>query len=157
MLPMPDAQTPPPETPIGDLLPMRVKAILERNGIHTVEGVRGAYPNQLLKMWGMGMFRFKQIEAALFPGKSFIPARIYSPIRHIKGSSLNRALAPATVQLLCRGGITTVEQLFAMERKELLNIRGLGIHTLREIENFFQKYRNDEPQSIAADSQRHQF
>ncbi|MCD2166990.1 DNA-directed RNA polymerase subunit alpha C-terminal domain-containing protein [Comamonas koreensis] len=136
---MPYDQMPKSETPIGDLLPLRVKTILERNGVHTVEGVHRAYPNQLLKMWGMGMFRFKQIEAALFPDKSFIPARIYSPIRHIKGSSLNGALAPATVQVLLRGGITTVEQLLAMERKELLNIKGLGIHKLGEIENFLHE------------------
>ena len=136
---MPNSQTSISETPIGDQLPLRVKTILERNGIHTIEGVRSAYPNELLKMWGMGMFRFKQIEAALFPGKSFTPARIHSPVRYIKGSSLNGALAPATVQVLLRGGITTVEQLHAMERKELLNIKGLGIHKLGEIENFLHE------------------
>lgn len=157
MLNMPNAQRSIPETPIGDLLPLRVKTILERNGINTVEGVRRAYPNQLLKMWGVGMFRFKQIEAALFPGKSFTPARIYSPIRHIRGSSLNGALAPATVQVLCRGGITTIEQLLAMETKELLTIRGLGIHKLREIENFFYESRKDQTERISAGSQNHQF
>jgi len=139
---MSNTQTSISETPIGDLLPLRVKTILERNGIHTIEGVRSAYPNELLKMRGMGMFRFKQIEAALFPGKSFTPARIYSPIRHIKGSSLNGALAPATVQVLLRVGITTVEQLLAMERKELLNIKGLGIHKLGEIENFLHETKS---------------
>lgn len=126
-----------PQTPLGDLLPLRVKAVLERNGVTTVEAVCRAYPHQLLKMWGMGMFRFKQIEAAFFPGKSFTPARIYSPIRHIKGSSLNGALSPATVQVLSRAGITTVEQLKAMEQKELLDIRGLGVQKLREIKGVF--------------------
>ena len=140
---MPNNQTSISETPIGDSLPLRVKTILERNGIHTIEGVRRAYPNQLLKMRGMGMFRFKQIEAALFPGKSFTPARIYSPIRHIKCSSLNGVFAPETVQALARGGITTVEQLFAKEPQELLKIRGLGIHNLREIEDTLQERKKD--------------
>lgn len=126
-----------PETPLGDLLPLRVKAVLQRNGIHTVEALHRAYPHQLLKMWGMGMFRLKQIEAVFFSGKSFTPARIYSPIRHIKGTSLNGALSPATVQVLSRAGVTTVEQLKAMEPKELLAIRGLGVHKLREIESVF--------------------
>ncbi|MEY2250092.1 helix-hairpin-helix domain-containing protein [Comamonas sediminis] len=136
---MSNAQNSISETPLGDRLPLRVRTILERNDIHTVEGVLRAYPDQLLKMWGMGMFRFKQIEAALLPGKSFTPARIYSPVRYIKGSSLNGALAPATVQVLLRGGIATVEQLRATERKELLNIKGLGIHKLGEIENFLHE------------------
>lgn len=136
---MPNTQTSTSETPIGDQLPLRVKTILERNGIHTIEGVRSAYPNELLKMRGMGMFRFKQIEAALFPGKSFTPSRIFSPVSYIKGSSLNGALAPATVQVLLRGGIATVEQLHATERKELLNIKGLGIHKLGEIENYLHE------------------
>lgn len=138
-----NAQTSISETPIGDSLPLRVKKILERNGIHTIEAVSKAYPNQLLKMRGMGMFRFKQIEAALFSGKSFTPSRIYSPIRHIKGSSLNGVLAPETVQALARGGITTVEQLLAMEPKGLLKIRGLGIHKLREIEDTLHERRED--------------
>ena len=140
---MPNTQTSTSETPIGDQLPLRVKTILERNGIHTIEGVRSAYPNQLLNMWGMGMFRFKQIEAALFPGKSLTPARIYSPVRHIKGSSLNGVLAPATVQVLCRGGIATIEQLLVTESKELLKIRGLGIHKLQEIEDTLHERKKD--------------
>jgi len=140
---MPNNQTSISETSIGDQLPLRVKTILEQNGIHTIEGVRRAYPNELLKMRGMGMLRFKQIEAALFPDKSFTPARIYSPIRHIKGSSLNGVFAPETVQALARGGITTLEQLLAMEPKVLLKIRGLGIHKLREIEDTLHERRKD--------------
>ena len=89
------------------------------------------------------MFRFKQIEAALFPGKSFIPARIYSPVRHIKGSSLNGVFAPETVQALARGGITTIEQLLAKEPKVLLRIRGLGMHKLREIEDTLHERKKD--------------
>ncbi len=127
-------EEPPTETPLGDLLPLRVKAVLNRNGIHTVEAVQQAYPHRLLKMWGMGMFRFKQIEAAFFPGKSFTPARIYSPIRHIKDSSLNGALSPVTVQVLSRAGIRTMEQLIATDLNVLMDIRGLGVHKLREIE-----------------------
>jgi len=59
------------ETPLGDLLPLRVKALLQKNGIHTVEDVRKAYPHALLKFRGIGMSKFRQIEAAFFPGKKF--------------------------------------------------------------------------------------
>lgn len=102
-----------------------------------MEDVRKAYPHQLLKMWGMGMLRFKQIETAFFPGEAFTPTRVYSPIRHIKGSSLNGMLSPAAVRALARGGITTVDQLLAAERKNLMNIQGLGALKLREIERVF--------------------
>lgn len=85
----------------------------------------------------MGMLRFKQIEAAFFPGESFTPTRIHSPLRHIKGSSLNGALSPAVVRALARGGITTVDQLRATERKELPAFKGLEPTKLREIESDF--------------------
>jgi len=127
------------ETPLGDLLPLRVKALLQRHGVHTVEDVRKAYPHQLLKMRGMGMLRFKQIEAAFFPGEAFTPKRVYSPVRHVKGSSLNGMLSPAAVRALARGGITTVDQLLAAQRKDLMNIKGLGALKLREIESVFSR------------------
>jgi len=88
-------------------------------------------------MWGLGMLRFKQIESVFFPGRSHIPKRIYSPIRQIKQSSLNGVLSPVTVQTLARGGVLTAEQLCAMEPKDLLKIRGLGMVKLREIESVF--------------------
>lgn len=125
------------EAHLGDLLTPQVKVVLERNGIHTLEGVRKAYPHDLLKIRGIGMFRFRQIETVLFPGKKFEPGRVLSPIRHIKGSSLNGALSPATVRLLARGGITTVDQLRAMDPGELLKIERFGIGMLREIESVF--------------------
>ena len=43
-----DTTTPQAETPLGDILQPRVKRILERNGIHTVEALRMAYPHQLV-------------------------------------------------------------------------------------------------------------
>lgn len=49
------------ETSLGDLLPIGVKTILEKNGVHTAEAVRMAYPDQLLRMRGMGMLRFSNI------------------------------------------------------------------------------------------------
>lgn len=122
---------------LGDLLPKYVTRVLARNGITTVDGVRKAYPLDLLKMRGMGQLRFKQIETALFPGSSYTPARISSPIRQTKGSSLNGILSPGTVQALARGGIMTVEQLVGLEPEGLLKIRGLGVAKLREIEKIF--------------------
>lgn len=125
------------ETPLGELLPAYVTHVLAKNGIHTEEAVRRAYPPKLLKLRGMGMLRFEQIEKALFSGKSFEPVLARRPIRHINGSSLNGFLAPETVQTLARGGIMSAEQLCAIEPKNLLKIRGLGVVKLREIERVF--------------------
>lgn len=125
------------ETPLGDFLTPYVKFVLEKNAIRTLAGVRKAYPHDLLKIRGIGMFRFRQIEAALYPGKKFEPPRELSPIRHVKGSSLNGALSPATVRILARGGITTVDQLRTMDLGELLKIERFGIGMLREIESVF--------------------
>lgn len=146
------------ETPLGNSLPKYVTRVLARNGITTVEGVRKAYPHDLLNMWGLGLLRFKQIEAALFPGQSYEPERIYSPICKVKGSSLNGILSPATVQALARGGVFTAEQLVDLEPEGLLKIRGLGIAKLREIEKMFfpsQKYeapRGRQPAPTLPDS-----
>ncbi|WP_312417720.1 helix-hairpin-helix domain-containing protein [Comamonas sp.] len=85
--------------------------------------------------WGCyGSDRSKQSSS---PAESFTPTRVYSPIRHIKGSSLNGTLSPAAVRALARGGITTMDQLLATERKELMNIKGLGALKLQEIERVF--------------------
>lgn len=127
------------ETPLGDILPLRVMTVLLKNGIHTLEEVRRAYPDQLLKMRGMGMLRFRDIERSLFPGESFTPAIPRPPVRHIKGSSLNGVFSPATVQSLARGGITTVERLLAMDLKQLMRIDGFGVHKLREIEGVLSR------------------
>lgn len=135
MLSMQDDQQ--PETPLGDLLPLRVMIVLARNGIHTVEGVQRAYPYELLEFRGIGMVRLRQIENALFPGKSYNLQLVYPPAHLIKGSSFNGALSPRTIRALARAGITTVEQLQAMKPKDLLKIQGLGVIKLREIERLF--------------------
>lgn len=83
------------------------------------------------------MSKFRQIEAAFFPGKKFEPARVLSPLRHVKGSSLNGVLSPAIVRILARGGITTVDQLKAAQPADLLKIERLGVGMLREIERVF--------------------
>jgi len=114
------------ETSLNALLPSKVALILAKSGICTVEGVRKAYPEGLMRIRGIGMLRLKQIETALFPGKSFTPKRIRSPIAHIKGSSLNGTLSPAAIRALGRGGITTVQQLREMSSEDLLRIKGLG-------------------------------
>lgn len=128
---------------LGDLLPKYVTRVLARNGITTVEGVRKAYPHDLLKMWGLGTLRFRQIETALFPGHFHTLGQNRDPISRVKGSSLNGILSPATVQALARGGVLTPEQLVDLQPEGLLKIRGLGIAKLREIEKMFfpsQKY-----------------
>lgn len=127
----------PTETSLGDLLPKYVTRVLARNGITTVEGVREAYPHGLLNMWGLGLLRFKQIEAALFPGHSHFPEQTYFRICKVKGSSLNGVLTPATVQALARGGVMTPEQLIEKEPKDLLKIQGFGHAKLKEVEQVF--------------------
>jgi len=130
-------EVPQTETPLGDLLPPKVKIVLGKGGIHTVEELHKAYPHELLKIRGIGMYRFRQIEAVFFPKKAFEPPRVRSPLRHVRGSSLNGTLSPATVQTLARGGITTVDQLKAAQPADLLKIERLGIGMLREIESVF--------------------
>lgn len=122
---------------LDGLLPPRVVMILSKNGISTVQEVQDAYPHLLMKIRGLGMLHLRQIEAALFPGRSFTPLRVLSPISHVKGSSLNGALNPATVRALARGGITTTEKLIGMSSKELHRIQGLGICMVQEIEDVF--------------------
>lgn len=141
-------EEPKTETQLGDLLPKYVTRVLARNGITTVEGVRKAYPHDLLKIWGLGLLRFKQIETALFPGQFYMPERIYDPISRVKGSSLNGVLSPATVQALARGGVLAAEQLVDLEPAGLLKIRGLGIAKLREIEKIFFPSQKYEPPRV---------
>ena len=138
------------ERPLGDLLPLRVKVLIQRNGVHTVEDVRKAYPHTLLKFRGIGMSKFRQIEAAFFPGKKFEPARVLSPLTHVKGSSLNGVLSPAIVRILARGGITTVDQLKAAQPADLLKIERLGVGMLREIQSvFFAVLKSQEKEDSA--------
>lgn len=126
-----------PELLLDGLLPSRITGILVKNGVRTTDELLQAYPHQLLKMRGLGMLRFKQIETAFFPGKSFIPGRIFSPISHVRGSSLNGALTPATVRALGRSGITTAEQLLKLSSNQLLKFPGLGVSMLQEIDKVF--------------------
>lgn len=44
----------------------RVKRILE-DGIHTGGSAAHGYPHQLVKIWGLGMYRFRQIEESVLP------------------------------------------------------------------------------------------
>ncbi|WP_369459236.1 helix-hairpin-helix domain-containing protein [Comamonas sediminis] len=134
MVAMQDEPSPPPELPLDKILPRSLKNLLESNGIYTVEAAFRAYPDQLLKLPGMGISKFRQLERILFPGETFTPRRVPPPIPYAQGSSLNGVLSPATVQTLARGGITTVAQLRAASRKDLLAIKSLGPTKLREIE-----------------------
>lgn len=139
MFRMLDEPSPPPELPLGNLLPLRLKNLLEGNGIYTVEAAFRAYPDRLLKLHGIGISRFKQLERILFPGKSYTPPRVYPAIPQAPGSCLNGILSPGTVKTLARGGVTTAEQLCAAQRKDLLAIKALGPTKLREIERMFPR------------------
>lgn len=144
---MSNAPKPKLETPLGNLLPAYVTRVLAKNGINTVEGVQRVYPHDLLKIKGIALLRLRQIETALYPGKSFVPEHSQSsthrppahqsPTQHVKGSSLNGALSTRTVRALARAGITTVEQLREAGPERLLRIPGFGIQKLQEIESAF--------------------
>ncbi len=134
MVAMQDEPSPSPELPLDKILPRSLKKLLESNGIHTVEAAFRAYPDHLLKLPGIGISKFRQLEWILFPGETFTPRRVPPPIPYAQESSLNGVLSPGTVQTLARGGITTVTQLRAASRKDLLAIKALGATKLREIE-----------------------
>jgi len=134
MVAMQDEPSPPPELPLDKILPRSLKNLLESNGIYTVEAAFKAYPDQLLKLPGMGISKFRQLERILFPGETFTPRRVPPPIPYAQESSLNGVLSPGTVQTLARGGITTFTQLREASRKDLLAIKALGATKLREIE-----------------------
>ncbi|WP_313330497.1 helix-hairpin-helix domain-containing protein [Comamonas sp.] len=131
---MQDDPPSPPELLLDKILPRSLKKLLDNNGIYTVEAAFRAYPDQLLKLPGMGISKFRQLERILFPGETYTPRRVPPPIPYAQGSSLNGLLSPGSVQVLARGGITTVAQLRAASRKDLLNIKALGPTKLREID-----------------------
>jgi DNA-directed RNA polymerase alpha subunit len=132
---MPDQ--PQSEIPLGDLLPKGTTRVLAQNGITSVEAVREAYPDRLLRMRGLGELRFKQIETVLFPGQSYTPKRIYSLMRQTQGSSLSGILPPEIVKTLARSGVMTATQLVELGPKGLFKVKGLGPMKLREIERLF--------------------
>jgi len=134
------------ETPLGDLLPRGVKTLLQRNGVHTVEDVRNAYPHQLLRMRGMGMFRFRQIEAALIKGECYTPRLSAPPLPDVPGSGLkNSPLPSAIVRNLARNGILNEQQLRDAYPEKLLQIRTFGMGSLREVERIFFPGQRYEP------------
>jgi len=136
----------PDKTPLGGLLPLRITALLQRNGVHTVEDVRNAYPHQLLKMQGMGMLRFRQIEAALIKGESYTPRLAAPPLPDVPSSRLKNSLLPlAIVRNLARNGILNDQELRDAYPQKLLRIRTFGIGSLREVERIFFPGQRYEP------------
>ncbi|MEG0922640.1 MAG: helix-hairpin-helix domain-containing protein [Comamonas sp.] len=144
---MSSSSKPKSETPLGNLLSAHVTSVLAKNGIHTIEELQRAYPDDLMKIRGIGKTRHWQIETVLNSGKSLVKVRIRPPANHVKDSSLNGALSPRTVRALARAGIMTVEQLREADLKRLLRTQGFGIQRLGEIERVFfaGKLRDVEP------------
>jgi DNA-directed RNA polymerase alpha subunit len=150
MLSMPDEQQ--PETPLGKLLSAHVTSVLAKNGIHTIEELQRAYPDDLMKIRGIGKTRHWQIETVLYSGKSLVKVRIRPPAQHVEGSSLNGVLTPKTVRSLARAGIFTVVQLREADPERLLRIQGFGIQKLREIERVFFAGERRDVEPIQGDS-----
>jgi len=66
------------ERSIDQLLSTRARNALARSGIETIEQIKSAYPDRLLRIPGFGLRAFREIEAHFFPGQRYAPkARQY--------------------------------------------------------------------------------
>lgn len=59
------------ETSLKELLSVRTRNALARGGIETIEQLNLAYPDRLLKIPGIGLKGFLEIERVFFPGEDF--------------------------------------------------------------------------------------
>ncbi|QMV73216.1 helix-hairpin-helix domain-containing protein [Comamonas piscis] len=130
----------------GKLSPGLVK-ILAKNNLHTVEAVKRAYPERLLRMPGIGIVRFRMIEAELIHSGPYRPLFAASPFPEVPGSTLKNSPLPlATVRRLARNGVFTEQQLREAYPEKLMKISFIGLVSLREIERiFFPGQRYDPP------------
>ena len=78
---------------IRKLLPRRAANALLHEGINTFELIKQSYPEDLLKIPGLGIASFRAVEAAFFPGQKFEPkSRKYK--RGQRVSKLSEELSP---------------------------------------------------------------
>lgn len=66
-----DAQ-PAHATPLAGKLSNRAFNALARHSITTVEEVKAAYPERLLKLSGFGLQSLREVEAVFFPGQCYL-------------------------------------------------------------------------------------
>ena len=126
------------KTPLHGLLSIGVVRILAKNNLHTVEAVKRAYPERLLRMPGIGIVRFRMIEAALIHSDTYKPIFAAPAFPEVPGSALKNSPLPlAIVRCLARNGILNDQQLRDAYPEKLLRIRTFGVNSLREVERIF--------------------
>lgn len=59
-------------TPLAGKLSNRAFNALARHSITTVEEVKAAYPERLLKLSGFGLQSLREVEAVFFPGQRYL-------------------------------------------------------------------------------------
>lgn len=119
---------------LGKLSPALIRVLAKIN-LHSVEAVKGAYPERLLRLPGIGMVRFRKIEAALIREEAYTSPLANSALRDVAGSSLKHYPLPqAIVRCLARNGIMSDQQLRDAYPEKLLRIRTFGIRSLKEVE-----------------------
>ncbi|MEJ5125824.1 helix-hairpin-helix domain-containing protein [Comamonas sp. MYb21] len=135
------------KTPLDGLLSPGLVRLLARSHLCTVEAVRRAYPERLLRLPGIGIVRFRKIEAALIGGAPYTPHFAAPHFPEVPGSTLKNSPLPlAVVRRLARNGILTEDQLRAAYPEKLMKINSFGLGSLREVERiFFPGHRYDPP------------
>lgn len=141
---MPDEAT---ETPLHGLLSVELERVLAKNNLHTLEAVNRVYPEGLLRMRGISIVRFRQIEAVLNPRELYRSVYAAPQIPDVQRTALKTSHLPlALVRLLARNGILNETQLRDAYPERLMRIRSFGIGSLREVERlFFPGQRYDPP------------
>lgn len=135
-----------PATPLDGKLPLGLIRVLAKNNIHTLEAVKRVYPEALLRMRGISIVRFRQIEAMLNPIEIYQPVYAAPQFPDVHDTALNTSFLPlALVRLLARNGIFNETQLRDAYPERLLGINSFGIGSLREVERIFfpgQRYES---------------
>lgn len=126
---------------------MELVRVLAKNNLHTLEAVKRVYPEGLLRMRGISIVRFRQIEAVLTPCKLYQSLYAAPQFPKVHGSTLEISLLPlALVRLLARNGILNETELRNAYPEKLMKISSFGIGSLREVERiFFPGQRYDPP------------
>ncbi|MEJ5152588.1 hypothetical protein [Comamonas sp. MYb396] len=135
------------KTPLQGKLPLGLVRVLGKNNLHTVEAVKRAYPERLLRMPGIGIVRFRMIEAELIHTEWYKPQFAAPPFPEVPGSTLKNSPLPlAVVRRLARNGILSEPQLRDAYPEKLMRISSFGLGSLREVERiFFPGHRYDPP------------
>jgi len=114
------------KTPLQGKLSVGLVRILGKNNLHSVEAVKRAYPERLLRMPGIGIVRFRMIEAELIHSETYKPTFAPPPFPEVPGSTLKNSNLPlAVVRRLARNGILNEQQLRNAYPEKLMRISSI--------------------------------